>query len=203
MIARRNGIRGQVFARDPQKDTYWAFVLGFFVWHHTLAVFQMDIRRSRETVWLLSRITDALDLPEFHKWQDIPPGVSPGTSFPTLQSMLLVLEGKYSESVVWTAATGYLTGLILASLIGQIEADDCGEDTDNLTLIRDLLVADFFAAGFSGYSEQLRQVLHDMSIQFDVSARRETAVNCRQMLEPIIKSLLLGQGEQRVASTWM
>ena len=186
------------FGQEPEGEKYWAYVLGFFVFHHSLAEFQLDVFRCKEIKQILFRATEALHLPKFQKWQDMPLEISGTVVFPMMLKLIRVLEGKYSEPLIWTAESGYWTGIVLASLVGQIETEDLEEVASNLVILQDMLVPALFAVEQSGYSWQLRQALQEIQKQLNIFGNRELAIHCKCILEPVIKRLLLDLGENCV-----
>ena len=186
------------FGQEPESEKYWAYVLGFFVFHHSLAEFQLDVLRCKEIKQILFRATEALHLPKFQEWQDMPLEISGTVVFPMMQKLIRVLEGKYSEPIISTAESGYWTGIVLASLVGQIETEDLEEVASNGVIIQDMLVSTIFAVEQSGYSWQLRQVLQEIQRQLNIYGNSGMAIHCKSILEPVIKRLLLGLGEKCV-----
>lgn len=183
-------------ANNARNVQYWTYVLGFFTWHHTLAMFHMDFWRLSETEQVLATAVAALGLPPVNEWEQ--KMWSPWTDgvFLAKDELAKALERKFGWQRVWSAESGYLTGMVLASLAGQAESKAQDEIESNLKILQVMLIPTIIAAESAGLPVDVRNVLYDIREHLDRYQSRESAEHCKGMLEPVLKKLLLTEVEK-------
>ncbi len=183
-------------ANDARNAEYWTYVLGFFTWHHTLAMFHMDLWRISETEQVLETAVAALGLPSVKEWEHKIWAPSTEAVFPAKDELAKALERKFGWQRVWSAESGYLTGMVLASLAGQAESNAPDEIESNLKILQVMLIPTIIAAENAGLPVSMRNVLYDIRKHLDKHRSRESAEHCKGMLEPVVKNLLLTKMEK-------
>ena len=185
-----------VSANDAQNAEYWTYVLGFFTWHHTLAMFHMDLWRLSETEQVLETAVAALGLPSVNEWEHKIWAPSTDAMFLDKDELAKALEREFGRQRVWSAESGYLTGMVLASLAGQAESNAPDEIESNLKILQVMLTPTIIAVESAGLPVDVRNVLYDIREHLDKHRSRESAEHCKDMLEPVVKKLLLTEMEK-------
>ncbi len=177
-------------ANDAQNVEYWTYVLGFFTWHHTLAMFHMDLWRLSETEQVLGTAVTALGLPSVKEWEHKIWAPSTDAVFLAKDELAKALEREFGWQRVWSAESGYLTGMVLASLAGQAESKAPDEIESNLKILQVMLIPTIIAVEIAGLPAGVRNVLYDIREHLGKHRSRESAEHCKGMLEPVVRRLL-------------
>ncbi len=179
------------FAATPETE-YWAFVAGFFSFHCTCALFNRDEEQWSDAQEHLLEACSILGTNLSMCRELVPEGREKSSvAGIALRSQLFrELIGKFGNTAGWVVESGYMSGLIFASLVGQTNCDDSNEVLTNLKTVAKM-VPKLIAAVQNGHlPDMLVKALLRVQRQLRRSKNKESAGKCRDILAPLIESLL-------------
>lgn len=179
-------------AETVTETRYWAFVAGFFSFHHKFASFARDMERLYDAQRHLMRACSRLGVNLDACIEPAPGGrTEPGAS---LRSRLIrKLADLFGNKAGWLVESGYQTGLIFASLVGQVENDDDHEAFMNLEIVAEKVADLTDAVRSAGLSHTVVKALLRVQRKLKKSKNKKSARECRDILAPVIESLLQGK----------
>ncbi len=182
------------FAATPETE-YWALVAGFFSFHYSRASFDHDENRLGDAKGHLLRAganlginLDARMGSDSDKDELLTGG---GTALRSRLAQRLV--DKFGNKVGRLFESGYLSGLIFASLVGQTKCDDSHEVLTNLKTVAKMVPKLIAAVQNAHLPDTLVKALFRIQRQLRRSKNKASARKCRDILAPLIKSLLQGK----------
>lgn len=179
------------FAATPETE-YWAFAAGFFSFHCTCALFNRDEEQWSDAQEHLLEVCSILGTNLSMCRELVPEGreKSSAAGIALRSQLFRKLVDKFGNTAGWVVESGYLSGLIFASLVGQTKCDDSHEVLTNLKTVAKM-VPKLIAAVQNGHlPEALVKALVRVQRQLRRSKNKESAGKCRDILAPLIKSLL-------------
>ena len=182
------------FAATPEAE-YWAFVAGFFSFHCTCALFNRDEERwsdaQEHVLEACSRLGTNLSMCR----ELVPEGreKSSAAGIALRSQLFRKLVDKFGNTAGWVVESGYLSGLIFASLVGQTKCDDSHEVLTNLKTVAKMVPKLIAAVQNAHLPDTLVKALLRVQRQLRRSKNKASARKCRDILAPLIKSLLQGK----------
>jgi len=181
-------------AAKPETE-YWAFVAGFFNFHCTYALFNRDEKRWSDAQEHLLEACSRLGTNLSMCRKLVPEGreKSSAAGIALRSQLFRKLVDKFGNTAGWVVESGYLSGLIFASLVGQTKCDDSHEVLTNLKTVAKMVPKLIAAVQKAHLPDTLVKVLVRVQRQLRRSKNKESAGKCRDILAPLIKSLLQGK----------
>jgi hypothetical protein len=181
-------------AATPETE-YWAFVAGFFSFHCTCALFNRDEERWNDAQEHLLEACSRLGTKLSMCRELVPEGREKSSvAGIALRSQLFrELIGKFGNTAGWVVESGYMSGLIFASLVGQTNCDDSNEVLRNLKTVAKMVPKLIAAVQKAHLPDTLVIALVRVQRQLRGPKNNESAGKCRDILDPLIESLLQGK----------
>ncbi len=182
------------FAATPETE-YWAFAAGFFSFHCTCALFNRDEEQWSDAQEHLLEVCSILGTNLSMCRELVPEGreKSSAAGIALRSQLFRKLVDKFGNTAGWVVESGYLSGLIFASLVGQTKCDDSREVLTNLETVAKMVPKLIAAVQKAHLPDTLVKALVRVQRQLRRSKNNESARKCRDILAPLIESLLQGK----------
>ena len=189
------GLFGTIESAATPEAEYWAFVAGFFSFHCTCALFNRDEERWSDAQEHLLEACSRLGTNLSMCRELVPEGreKSSAAGIALRSQLFRKLIDRFGNTVGWVVESGYLSGLIFASIVGQTECDDSHEVLTNLKTVAKMVPKLIAAVQNAHLPNTLVKALLKVQRQLRRPKNNESARKCRDILAPLIESLLQGK----------